>query len=474
MDKGRGPGCLFVLYLCAAASSRDESGGYVEQLNGIRKTVLANGLTVVLREMHHAPVASFWIWYRVGSRNERAGITGISHWVEHMLFKGTPTYPQGEFDKAVSREGGMFNGMTWIDFTTYFETLPSDRIDLALRVESDRMVNAVFDPGETDLERTVIISERQGNENNPGYLLGEALQASAFQAHSYHHPVIGWLCDLETMTRDQLYEYYRSYYAPNNAIVAVAGDFAADEMLAAITELFGRAPAGPPLTPMTSKEPRQRGERRVTVEGPGTTSYLEIGYHAPQATHPDYYPMVILDTILGGAKGMSLWGGGTSNRSSRLYKALVETELASDADCSISSTVDPFLFSFSATVREGRTIGEVEAAMLAEVQRVIDEPVSEAELQKAIKQTRAQFAYSSESVTDQGYWLGFSELVAEADWFENFLDRISAVTVADVQRVAATYLKPSLRNVGWYVPKGDSDTGDAGETELAVEAVEEA
>ena len=143
----------------------------MSDLNAIRRVVLDNGLIVLLREMHHAPVASFWVWYRVGSRNERAGTTGISHWTEHMLFKGTPTYPQGEFDKAVAREGGVFNGMTWIDFTTYFETLPSDRIDLALRVEADRMTNAVFDAEETELERTVIISERQGSENNPGFLL---------------------------------------------------------------------------------------------------------------------------------------------------------------------------------------------------------------------------------------------------------------------------------------------------------------
>ncbi len=410
-------------------------------LNGIRKTVLDNGLTVLLREMHHAPVASFWIWYRVGSRNEHAGVTGISHWVEHMLFKGTPTYPQGEFDKAVAREGGMFNGMTWIDFTTYFETMPAERIDLALRAEADRMVNAVFDPDETELERTVIISERQGNENSPGFLLSEALQASAFQAHSYHHSVIGWQCDLESMTREQLYQHYRTFYTPNNAIVAIAGDFDGDQMLARVQELFGSIPPGPALPPFTTKEPAQRGERRVIVEGPGATQYLEIAYRAPSATHPDYYPLVILDTILGGAKGMSLWGGGTSNRSSRLYKALVETELTSDADCAISSTIDPYLFSFSTTIRQGRTLGEVEAALLAEIQRMVDEPISHAELQRAIKQTRAQFAYSSESVTDQGYWLGFSELASDISWFESFLERLSAVTVEDVHRVAQTYLQ---------------------------------
>lgn len=435
----------------------------------IRKVVLANGLTVVLREMRHAPVASFWVWYRVGSRNEHAGITGISHWVEHMLFKGTPTYPQGEFDKAVAREGGMFNGMTWVDFTTYFETLPADRIDLALRAEADRMVNAAFDPAETELERTVIISERQGSENSPGFLLGEALQAAAFQAHPYHHSVIGWQCDLETMTRDQLYQHYRTYYAPNNAIVAVAGDFDSDVLLTRIEALFGAVPSGPALPSFTAKEPLQRGERRVTVEGPGATAYLEVAYRASQASHPDYYALVALDTILGGAKGMSLWGGGTANRSSRLYKALVETELASDAGSTFSSTIDPYLFSFSATVRQGRTLPEVEAALLAEVQRVIDEPISEAELHKALKQTRAQFAYSSESVTDQGYWLGFSEVIADVGWFEGFMARLAEVTVADVQRVAQTYLRPSQRTVGWYVPTGDTEMGEHGDTEMEVE-----
>lgn len=418
----------------------------------IRKTLLSNGLTVVLREMHHAPVASFWVWYRVGSRNEAPGITGISHWVEHMLFKGTPTYPQGQFDKLVAREGGVFNGMTWIDFTTYFETLPSDRIDLALRVESDRMVHAEFDPEETNLERMVIISERQGNENNPGFLLGEALQAAAFQAHSYHHSVIGWQADLESMTRDQLYNHYLTYYAPNNAIVAAAGDFAYDAMLARIEELFGAVPVGPSVPMVRLQEPVQRGERRVIVEGPGTTSYLEIGYRAPRATDPDFFPMVVLDSILGGAKGMSLFGGGTANRSSRLYKALVETELAADADCGMNPTVDPYLFSFSATVREGRSLEQVEAAMMAQIERITKEPVSEQELAKAIKQTRAQFAFSSESVTDQAYWLGFSESVADVSWFETFMQRLEKVTVDDVQAAARAYLKRTQRNVGWYVP----------------------
>jgi zinc protease len=428
--------------------------------NKSTKVTLENGLTVLLREMHHAPVTSFWVWYRVGSRNEGTGLTGISHWVEHMLFKGTPDYPKGEFDKAVAREGGHFNGMTWIDFTTFFETLPADRIDLALRVEADRMQNAIFDPEETELERTVIISERQGNENEPEFLLSEALQAAAFQAHPYRHSVIGWQSDLETMTRDDLYRHYRTFYAPNHAIVAVAGDFETDRMLERIEALFGAIPAGPARPAVTTTEPPQRGERRVTVEGPGATTYIELNYLAPRATDPDYYPTIVLDAILGGAKPMTLWGGGSGNRSSRLYKALVETELATAVSCNVSATVDPYLFSFSATVRPGQDPAGVETALLAEIDRIVQEPVTEAEFAKAIKQTRAQFAYSSETVTDQAFWLGFSEVVADAAWFEDFLERLAAVTIEDVQRVARTYLARSRRNVGWYVPNGSAAPGE--------------
>jgi zinc protease len=258
------------------------------------------------------------------------------------------------------------------------------------------------------------------------------------------------------MTREQLYDYYRTHYVPGNVVVAVAGDFDGDGMLEKVDRLFGAIPPGRAQSGSITLEPPQRGERRVNIEGPGTTSYIEISFRAPRATDDDFYPMVVLETILGGAKGMSLWGGGGSNRSSRLYRALVETELASGVDCGMSSTVDPYLFSFSATVRGGRTLPEVEAALLAEIERAMRQPVEQAELEKAIKQTRAQFAYSSESVTDQGHWLGFSEVVATTEWFENFLQRLAAVTAEDVQRVAGAYLRPSLRNVGWYLPQGDN------------------
>lgn len=421
--------------------------------HGVLKAVLPNGLTVVLKENHNAPVVTFWAWYRVGSRHEHTGITGISHWVEHMLFKGTPKFPAGSADRYVSREGGVWNGGTWLDFTYYFETLPAEKFDVALELESDRMANGQFKPREVASERTVIISEKQGSENHPRHLLSEEVQAAAFKAHGYGHETIGHLCDLQSMTRDDLYNHYRTYYAPNNAVLVAVGAFKADEALAQINRRFGKIKRGPAMPPYTAAEPEQKGERRVTVEGPGQTAYVELAYHAPSAKDPDFPALVALDAILAGASGLSIFGSGVTNASSRLYKALVDTELATDVSGSVIPTADPYLYSLSATVRSGHTPAEVEAAFDREIDRAVNEPVQPAELAKAIKQARAQFAYGSESVTNQGFWYGWSEVFADYRWFETYLDRLAAVTVDDVQRVAQKYLRRSNRVVGHYLPK---------------------
>jgi zinc protease len=420
----------------------------------IHKHTLDNGLTIVLKESRRAPVTTFWVWYRVGSRDEVPGITGIAHWVEHMLFKGSEAFPKGEIDTQIARNGGAMNGFTWLDFTTFFETLPSDRIDLGLHIEADRMVNALFDPQEIEPERTVIISERQGAENNPTFLLGEEVVGAAFRVHSYHHDTIGDLCDLETISRDDLCRHYQTYYGPNNAVAVVVGDFEAVEMMARIEDRFGSIPARSELRPVNRPEPPQRGERRISLEGPGATAYLQAAYHAPAATDPDFFPMLVATSILTGASGMNLFAPGPPNRSSRLYRALVETGLAAGVSGSLPAMLDPFLYDVTVTVRTGRTLGEVEAALDAEIDRIAREPIAAQELHTAIKQAKAQFAYSSESVTNQGFWLGYSSVVADTGWFESFLDRLAAVTVDDVSRVAEAYLARRNRTVGHYLPQG--------------------
>lgn len=421
-------------------------------IEGLTKTTLTNGLQVVLKESHVAPVASFWVFYRVGSRNEGPGVTGISHWVEHMLFKGTEQFPRGEFDKAVARAGGVFNGMTSEDWTTYFETLPSDRIDLALQVESDRMANSVFDPEEVESERTVIISEREGSENSYFYLLSEEVQAAAFRVHSYHHPIIGWKSDLLTINREDLYRHYRTFYTPTNAIAVVTGDFDPTTMIQKLEEHFGGLPGGPTAPAMRLREDVQAAERRIVLRGSDPTAYFMLGFVTPEATHPDFFPLTVMDAVLGGAKGMGLFGGGGNNRSNRLYRALVNTQLTVDVSCSYRPSIDPNLFTFYATLAPEITHHQVEEAIWAEITKIQEEGVTTAEMTKAIKQTKAQFAYSSESVTYQAYWLGFSEIIGDTSWLDNWLEKLSAVTAADVQRVAQMYFARNKQTVGWYVP----------------------
>jgi zinc protease len=420
------------------------------------KTTLDNGLTVVLKEMHHAPVASFWVWYRVGSRNEIPGITGVSHWVEHMMFKGSPEFPPGSLDRLVSREGGRFNAFTWIDFTAYFETMPSDRIDLALRLEADRMPNALMTPEDVESERTVIISERHMYENQPTFLLREELSASAFRVHSYHHDTIGDETDLETMTRDDLYNHYKKFYAPNNATIVVAGDFESEQMLGRIQELYGSIPSGPPIEHTVRPEPEQRGERRVFVNGPGDTAYLIYAFRAPNATHPDFYPLVLLNAAYAGGSSLGYFGGGSTNKSSRLYKALVGKELVVAVSGNISPTIDPYLYTVSAVVRPGRTLAEVETALETELDRLAEEPITQAELDKAMKRAKAQFVMAGESVSGQGQMIGMAEAVSgDYRWYERTLETLEAVTLADIERVRREYMVRTNRTVALYEPSGN-------------------
>lgn len=418
----------------------------------IREEHLDNGLMVLLASVRTAPVATFWVWYRVGSRNEVPGITGISHWVEHMMFKGTPSLKKGEIMHLVNRNGGVDNAFTWTDFTAYFETFPSDRVDLALRIEADRMVNSLFDSEEVASERTVIISEREGAENEPRFWLGEEVTALAFKVHPYHHDTVGWKNDLETMTREDLYRHYRTYYAPNNAVIVAAGDFDADQMLRQVQSSFGGIPRGEPIPSVKVVEPPQEGERRVTLRRPGPTSYFNAAFHGPKASDPDFFPVFVLAGVLAGVGGMSFAGGGSPGRSSRLYRALVETGLATGVDCGFRPTIDPGTIDVTATARPGVPVERIEKAIFRELERIVSSQITDAELAKVLKQARSQFVFATDGVMNLGYWLGELEIVASYKLYGEFLDRLSAVTRAQVREVAEKYLKDTNRTVGWFVP----------------------
>jgi zinc protease len=416
------------------------------------QTTLSNGLKILLKEVHTAPIISSWLWYRVGSRDEVQGRTGVSHWVEHMQFKGTEQFPANVLDKSISREGGTWNAFTYIDWTAYFETMPAAKIDLALRLESDRMSNSRFLPEEVASERTVIISEREGSENEPLFRLGEAVQQAAFRIHPYHHEVIGDMADLRSMTRDDLYNHYRTFYVPNNAIMAMAGDFDTESMLVRIRDLFEPIPAGDEPARLARPEPAQNGEVRLSVEGPGATSYVQVCYRFPSASHPDFFPLTVLDSLLAGPSNLNMFSGGISNKTSRLYRALVDKEYVVSVHGGAQATIDPFMYTITMTIHPRRKPEEALAALDREIQRIKDEKVTKEEITRAIKQARALFAYGSENITNQGFWLGYAEMFADYHWFQTYLDKLSAVTVKDVQRVAKEYLKPHSRVVGTYVP----------------------
>jgi len=416
----------------------------------------ANGLQVMIKEIHTAPIITNWVWYRVGSRDEIPGNTGISHWVEHMQFKGTPQFPAGVLDKAVSRDGGVWNAFTYMDWTTYFETMPAEKIDLGFRLEADRMANSIFDPEDVSSERTVIISERQGSENQPLFRLGEAVQAAAFRVHPYHHEVIGDMVDLQSMTRDQLYEHYKTYYKPNNAVLVVAGDFETETMLVRLQDLYEPVAVGSEIIRKQRSEPQQRGEHTLVVEGPGETSYLQVCYHSPSAADPDFFPFLVLDSLFTGPSSLNMFGGGISNKTSRLYRSLVDGEVAVSVQGSLPATIDPFLYSITITIHPEHKPDEAVVLLDDEINKIQDEATVPGALERAVKQARALFAYGSESITNQAFWMGFSEMFSSYDWYTSYLDKLAAVTPDDLQRVARKYLLPQNRILGTYLPAGNN------------------
>ena len=421
----------------------------------VRETVLDNGLKVLVQEVHTAPLASVWCWYRVGSKDEGPGLTGVSHWVEHMNFKGTRNIPRDQVKGIIEKFGGTWNGYTWIDQTTYLETASRDALDRMLFIEAERMHGSLYEPEDCESERTVIISELKGGENDPEQLLDTELTAAAFRVHPYRHPTIGWLQDLETMTRDDLYGHYKKYYVPNNATLVIVGDVDADEVLRRVEHHFGGIPAGKPIERVRTVEPRQLAERRVHFRKEGTTSYWRAAYHVPAVSDPDFIPLLFVDAALSGASGLNLWSGNnvpTPQRSARLYRALVDTGLASNVGGTVLPTEHPFLFYVWATVADGQTLRTVEDVALGEIDRFATLGITEPELVKARAQLRARFVYDSDSVTDIAHQLGYFETIDRWQTYPDLIPRLATVTVDQVNAVARKYLQADNRTIGWFEP----------------------
>ncbi len=406
--------------------------------------VLSNGMKVLLVEVPKAPVATVQVWYKVGSRNEVMGRAGLSHMLEHMMFKGTAKYPKGTFSRLVRKNGGVDNAFTSQDFTAYFENLAAGRVELALEMEADRMQGLLLDNSEFQTERQVVKEERRlRTEDDPQGALVEALFAQAFFSHPYHWPVIGWFADLDAMSLDDLQRHYDTYYSPNNATLIVVGDIKAETLLPTIKRLFEPIPKGPSPKHEIPPEPEQRGERRFLLKREAQVPFVMMGFRVPNYASEDSYALDVLESIL------------SRGKSSRLYQSLVydqKNSLAVGAEYSLLQT-DPSLFYFYALVSPGQKIEAVEESLHREIARLQNEPPSELELQRAKNQIEAARVFEQDSNFRHAMLLGQAETTG-AGWrrVDQFLERIRAVTPKDVQRVAKQYLTEDNRTVGILIP----------------------
>jgi len=423
-----------LVFSCIAAAGASEPQEYI----------LSNGMKVLLVEVPKAPVATVQIWYKVGSRNEVMGRAGLSHMLEHMMFKGTAKYPKGSFSRLIRKNGGMDNAFTSQDFTAYFENLAADRVELALEMEADRMQGLILDQNELKTEREVVKEERRlRSEDDPQGALVETLFAQAYLSHPYHWPVIGWFGDLDAMTLDDLQRHYDTFYSPNNATLLVVGDIKAESLLPTIKQLFEPIPRGPEPKPVMTMEAEQKGERRFLLKREAQVPFVMMGYRVPNYTSEDSYALDVLESIL------------SRGKSSRLYQSLVydqKLSLAVGAEYGLMQA-DPGLFYFYALVSPGQKVETVEEALRKEIMRLQSDPPTDLELQRAKNQVEAGRWFEQDSNFRHAMLLGQAETVG-AGWrkVDQFLDRIRAVTAKDVQRVARQYLIEDTRTVGTLIP----------------------
>jgi zinc protease len=431
---------VFCLCLSAIPLAAAEDGNLFNQ---VVEHKLANGLKVLLLREPRAPLITLQVWYRVGSRNEALGKTGISHLCEHMMFKGTAQYGPKYFSREVQKVGGTDNAFTARNYTAYFENGPKDQLRHWLEMEADRMRGINVDDKAFELEKKVVLEERRmRTEDDPVSFMQEAAMSATFEAHPYQWPVIGWLHDIESISLDEYRTYYHRYYLPNNCTLVVVGDIDPKETLTQIEATFGQLPAGPEPPKVTAKEPKHYGPRRVEVYREAQFPYILINYLVPNWENPDAYPLELLTRIL------------SQGRSSRLYHDLVyRQKLALEAGADYDfDTTDPFVFSIYGQPMPGKTIAQMEAALEGEIKRLQTDLVGAKELQKAKNQAAASFYMTMDSIFYRGMLLGRTETVAHWTLLKDFIPKIQQVTSEQIREVAKKYLVAYNRTVGILIP----------------------
>jgi zinc protease len=438
----------------------------VQEAKGIVEYRLdRNGLKVLLSENHAKPVVTFMALFHVGSRNEAVGFTGSTHFLEHLMFKGTPTHnPQdgnGVFE-MMKPLGNLLNATTWFDRTNYFECVPAEHLPLCIELEADRMRNLMLRVDDRNSEMTVVRNEMERGENEPDRVMMGEMFAVSFREHPYHHPTIGWRSDVEGVSLERMKEFYDVFYWPNNCTVMVRGDFDTVEALELIARHYGPIPASPHKIPTVyTVEPPQEGERRFEINRAGDLPRVWAGYHIPEAAHADTYALAAMRAVL----------GGSSSKSSRLYKRLIDTGLCASVSASHMELRDPGLFMVNGTVSADHTVAEVEAAFYEEIARLAAEPVTLDEL------NRAKNANRKSTILGALDPMGWANMIAEGEasvdwkWVVEYDDNFDKVTPADVQRVAAKYFGRTNRTVGYFIPKTEAPAvtaDDAAEPSVVV------
>lgn len=447
---------------------------FVTEADGIEEYQLANGMKVLLVLNRVAPVATVLVVYRVGSRNEAVGYTGSTHLLEHMMFKGTPNFNKNsntQIAATLQKIGAEFNATTWYDRTNYYETVPSDQIELAIRLEADRMRNSFIADADRQSEMTVVRNELERGQNEPSEVLDEAVYATAFREHPYHHPTIGWRSDVEGVPTSRLKEFYDTFYHPNNTTAVIVGDFERASVLELVDQYFGAFPASSePIPEVYTEEPEQQGERRLVIRRAGELAIVQIAFHTPaalgqmnvlsneelarRAASPpeenDIYPLVVLSVAM------------SNGVTSCLYQALVETQLAVDVTTNADQHRDPGLFNIIAMVRPGVEPKKIEDVILAELRRVGQEGLTGVEVEKAKQQILAQVAYNRDGTFRIASQMSEAEAVADWRFYKDYAANITKVTPQDVRRVARTFFNEDNRTVGHFIPKraGDGDNGN--------------
>lgn len=428
------------------AGKAQEAAGAPEGAGSFSQVVehrLPNGLQVLILREPRAPLVTHQIWYKVGSRNEELGKTGLSHVTEHLMFKDTHKYKAKEFSRLVQRAGGRDNAFTSKDYTAYFQNGPKTELKRWMEMEADRMRGLKVDEKAFETEKNVVLEERRlRTEDDPVGFLMEDATAMAYKAHPYQWPIIGWYHDLETLNRQDFLKYYSTYYRPNNATLVVVGDVDPKQVLTWAEQTYGQIPASPEPPPVTAKEPRQYGERRVVVQREAQLPYLVMAYHVPNWENPDAFALELLVHLL------------SQGRSSRLYHKLVyKKRLALDAGADYGlDTADASMFLFYGQPLPGKTVAQIERALDAEIKNLQTDLVEPKELEKAKNQVTANFYLSMDSLFYRGMVLGKLASVARWDLVKEFIPKINQVTAEDLRRVAREYLVPENRTIGVLLP----------------------